>query len=122
LDEFCLDTHQSKARLRAGIANDLRWASYVGKRLNDNVLHLFYKANKDYFDGTTVRVSHIVLRLPSGTTEKEKARTYAKMVEIRNKVLNDPNADFAELAHKYSQDAAAERGGDLGFISRKWVD
>src|SRR5262249_2569238 len=62
----------------------------------------------------------IVLRVPAGVPEAEKAAVRAKLTEIRNLIVSG-KLDFAAAAKAYSQDPAAERGGDLGFFPRKWA-
>lgn len=56
--------------------------------------------------------SHILRRVPA-PEQSEEARTL--LAELRMRAL--AGEDFAALARKYSQDATAERGGDLGLFA-----
>ncbi len=122
LEEFCQETGQDLTQLKAGLTEYLRWNAYVQARLSEKEVEDFYKENKDFFDGTTVRVSHIVKRLPSTATDAEKAKERQALTELRQRLVSDPKADFAELAKQHSQDPQAKAGGDLGWIPRKWFD
>jgi peptidyl-prolyl cis-trans isomerase C len=119
--EFCHDTHRTLEQFRYEMAETLRWMAYTRAQVNDANLERYYKENKDVFDKVSVRASHIVLRVPAGASEKDKAQVRARLQEIRTKLASDPKADFAEMAKAYSQDPMASRGGDLGWFPRKWV-
>jgi peptidyl-prolyl cis-trans isomerase C len=119
--EFCRDTHRTLDQFKSEMAETLRWMAYTTAQINDASLERYYKDNKDVFDKVSVRASHIVLRVPAGAPEKEKAEARARLQEIRTKLVTDTHADFAEMAKKCSQDPMASRGGDLGWFPRKWV-
>lgn len=122
LAEFCQDTNQTPEQLRTNVIDHLRWNVYIAGHVNEAAVARYYAENKDFFDGTTVRASHIVLRLPSNATETEKARAQETLTRLRQRLAADPKADFGELARQFSQDPQASRGGDLGWIPRKWYD
>lgn len=122
VEEFCQDTNQTLAQLKANIAEHFRWTAYVQARLSDEAVAEYFKENRDFFDGTTVRASHIVVRLPATATDGEKAKAKQTLAQLRDKLKADPKADFGELAKAHSQDPQASKGGDLGWIPRKWYD
>jgi peptidyl-prolyl cis-trans isomerase C len=121
LADFCRDSRRTPDQLRSNIADYLRWSAYVAAQTPEPALVKYYEANRDVFDKVTVRASHIVLRVPPGATAAEKERLRAQLLDIRKALMNDPKADFAEYARKYSQDVQASKGGDLGWFPPKWV-
>ncbi|MCA1959669.1 MAG: peptidylprolyl isomerase [Desulfomonile sp.] len=67
--------------------------------------------------GGKVRLRQITLSLPADATTKKKQEVIAKAKKIMQDVQT--GADFAELAKKYSDDAYAKSGGDLGTMDFK---
>ncbi|MBN2011069.1 peptidylprolyl isomerase [candidate division KSB1 bacterium] len=62
--------------------------------------------------GEKINVRHILIRLVA--TPEDAEATEKKVREIRQ-MLNEPGADFAEIAKKYSDDATTrDQGGHLG--------
>ena len=122
LEEFCQETNQTLEQLRANVAEHIRWNHYLASRLTDEVLEKYFRENRDFFEGTTVCVSHIAIRLSPQATDAEKARARSHLEKLRQRLLSDPQADFAEMARKESQDPLAKEGGKLGYIPLKWFD
>jgi peptidyl-prolyl cis-trans isomerase C len=98
----------------------LQWAAYTKARVTESDLERCYVENRDFFDDTKVRASHIVLRLPAGTNASERQAAREKLLTIR-KEITAGKLDFAAAAVKYSQCPTAPKGGDLGLIPRKFV-
>ena len=74
-------------------------------QVSDADLKKFYDENKDKFKtGEQVRASHILVK-----TEKEAQDILAQLKS---------GAKFEDLAKKYSTDATAAKGGDLGWFSK----
>jgi peptidyl-prolyl cis-trans isomerase C len=122
---FCQETRQTLDQLKASLADRLRWKQFAASYMTENKLQAYYQANKDFFDRVSVRASHIVLRVPSLASNAEKARIKARMEQYRDQLRTAPPAslatEFAKLARAVSQDAHADKGGDVGFFPRKWA-
>ncbi len=72
--------------------------------------------SKDYFQQPErVKVRHIMLRLPEGASQEEKDQALAKALKIYGEAQT---GDFAALARKYSDDASAANGGEIGWVNR----
>jgi peptidyl-prolyl cis-trans isomerase C len=119
LEEFCHDINQSLIQFRNSLADHLRWSKYAESRITDATLEQYYRENKDVFDQAEVHAWHIVLRLPPASTDPDRTKAKEFLQELRRQIL-EGKIKFAEAAQKYSQDPVAGRGGDLGFIPRRW--
>jgi peptidyl-prolyl cis-trans isomerase C len=118
LQEFCKDTGQSEARLRTNAATYLQWTAYLKTHLTDADVKKFYEETHDFFDGTQVRVSHIMVKVAPTATEAERKDLHDRLLGLRQQIVAG-KIDFADAAKKYSHSESAAGGGDLGFFQRK---
>lgn len=130
--------------LRQHIAADLRWDRFAEARATDKALGDLFAASKDMFDGSMVRVRHILLTPDSKDSrkvaeaqaalgaakkriEKQVADGLAKLPasadnfareQARYKLIDDA---FAEEAKKMSSCPSKIQGGDVGWFDRTGV-
>jgi len=97
---------------------DICWARFVREQLTDERLQAFFDAHRRDYDGTEVRVSHILLRVQGRGDQATAADCGKKAAAIRQDVLNG-KLTFAEAAARFSAGPSREDGGDLGFIPRR---
>jgi peptidyl-prolyl cis-trans isomerase C len=120
LSDYCRETQQTEKQVRQGIESMLRWNAYVAKKLTDAELQKYYADNRDFFDKTTVRCSHIVYRVSEHATPTEREDAANKLRELRDQIVAKKYT-FAEAAQRFSHCPSASKGGELGWIFRKWV-
>lgn len=120
MQDYLRETHQTEAQLRAGIAAETQWRAYVDQRLRDVDLKRYYEENRELFDGTMIRVSHIVVTVPPNSDAQAVQQAMTKLQQARKEILQ--GKDFAELARKTSQDGSAPLGGDLGYFPPRKAD
>lgn len=120
IQSLCNETQQTVAQLKRTMRLKLQWGNYAAAKIKDENVHNYYLHNKDFFDGTMVGVSLIIMRIPPGMSPSETAKLKAKMQDIRNQLLMS-KMDFASAAKAYSQDASGPMGGNLGLIPRKYA-
>ena len=70
---------------------------------------------------TELTLRHIMLLVAEGASPDEEARVRDKAREVLDRA-RQPGADFAELARTLSEGPGAERGGDLGSVTRGMLD
>ncbi|MCE9605822.1 MAG: peptidylprolyl isomerase [Planctomycetia bacterium] len=97
---------------------DICWHRYVAEQLTDAALEKYFAAHRRDFDGTEVRVSHILLRIEGQQDQATVAAALQKAGTIRSEILGKQTT-FAEAAKKYSAGPSREQAGDLGFIPRQ---
>lgn len=120
LADYYRETGMNEEKLRSGIAAETQWQTFLARRLSQDDLKKYYNDNKDLFDGTKIRVAHIVYTIPPGDAKTEAAGK-AAMDNVRLELLK--GADFGTLAKQYSHDkTSSERGGDLGWFPPRKAD
>jgi peptidyl-prolyl cis-trans isomerase C len=120
LANYCRETQQSESQLRASVYNMLQFMAYSKKVATDEELKKYFQANIEYFQKVTVRCSHIVIRVSADATDAEKQDARKKLTGLREKLVAG-GITFADAAKQHSQCPSAPKGGDIGFITRKWM-
>jgi peptidyl-prolyl cis-trans isomerase C len=118
LQDFCRERNLTRPQLEQNVVSLLQWSGYVNSRMTDAELKKYYEANRDFFEKTSLKASHIVIRIPSNAGEAERQQARAKLQRLRADLLAH-KIDFPTAAKKYSQCPSAERGGDVGYFYRR---
>jgi peptidyl-prolyl cis-trans isomerase C len=120
LAEFYRNSGLTEAQVRANIGYTMRWHAYARQHVTEAMVEKYYTDYKDFFDGVTVKASHIVLRVPPTAPAEEQQAARAKLAQLHDQIVSG-KLDFAEAAKKNSQCPSAPGGGDIGYFPRKWV-
>ena len=120
LVDYYKETRQTETHVRDSIKNMLEFSAYAKKKCSEEELKRYFTANIEYFQKVTVRCSHIVIRVPINATTAERKQARSKLAEIQQKLLAR-QITFSDAAREYSQCPTAPKGGDIGFIMRKWM-
>ncbi|MEZ6069022.1 MAG: peptidylprolyl isomerase [Pirellulales bacterium] len=104
------------AELREQIKTDIRSRKYMGTQLTDETLQAYFDEHHADFDGTSMRLEHIMIR-PAGGRADAVDQSLAQMASIRQRISEDKVA-FADAARQYSDAPSRRDGGDLGYIKR----
>jgi parvulin-like peptidyl-prolyl isomerase len=118
LQDFCKETGQNEERLRLNVGRYLQWTAYVQAHMNDAEVKRSFDENRDFFDGNTVRVSHIMMKVSPTADDAARKDARDKLLAIRAHIVAG-KLDFADAAKRFSQTESAKNGGDLGFFQRK---
>jgi peptidyl-prolyl cis-trans isomerase C len=113
----------TEAKLREDAKTDILVNKLLEQEVTQKILvkpsdiATFYEKNPDRFQqAESVRAAHILVLVPQDADEKTRATAKAR-AEAALKAAK-AGQDFAQLARRYSNDASAQRGGDLGFIPK----
>jgi len=120
LIDFCKESRQTEPQLRAGVQNMLQYTAFARKSASDEALKKYFVDNLDYFQRTTVRISHIVIRIPLGAPASERDQARKRLAEVREQIIGG-KISFADAVRDYSQCPSAKMGGDIGVVTRKWM-
>jgi peptidyl-prolyl cis-trans isomerase C len=120
LAEFYRNSGLTETQVRANIGYTMRWHAYARQHVTDAMVEQYYKDFKDFFDGVTVKASHVVFLVPPSAPPADQQAARAKLTELREQIITG-KLDFAEAAKKHSQCPSAPAGGDIGYFPRKWV-
>jgi len=104
----------SEAALRRELELPIAWAAYVNRVVTPKRIRDYFMAHRAELDGTQVRASHILLRLPADDPEAVQ-RAAERLGSIRQRVV-EGELTFAEAAAEYSESPSGRQGGDLGFF------
>jgi len=96
---------------------EIAWNRYAAEQLTDAALEKYFQSRKRDFDGTEVRVSHILFRVEGQQDQATIPLAIEKAKKIRSE-LAGKSISFADAAAKYSAGPSRAQGGDLGFIPR----
>ncbi|HLF22428.1 MAG TPA: peptidylprolyl isomerase, partial [Burkholderiales bacterium] len=109
--------------VRAAIQRDLTIRKYVDESIAPSIAigegdaRAFYDQNPQMFAGQdSVNCQHIILISQDGESDQQRKDRRNRMELIRQRALDGD--DFSALAREYSQDNAAQNGGDLGWFAR----
>jgi peptidyl-prolyl cis-trans isomerase SurA len=111
-----LQDYKDRLREQIVLARLMNQAVRSRVSVDTSEVEAYYQAHREEFDQPPqARVRHIFFRIdPSAGRQLDVVQAQAARVlqEARN------GGDFANLAQRYSEDATAAQGGDLGFIKR----
>ena len=106
----------TEGELRQELLWKISWARYVEGRSTDENLKKYFEMHRPDFDGTELKVAHILLAVPAEDDAKLPA-TLQRATSIREEITAGKTS-FAEAAQKHSKAPTAKDGGNIGGIRR----
>ncbi|HEX8202505.1 MAG TPA: peptidylprolyl isomerase [Isosphaeraceae bacterium] len=120
LDAALKASNTTMPELRARHGLILQWKKYFTAQGTPAALRRFVEENKDEFNGTRVRASHILVKVDPSAPPAEKEKARQRLLAIKREI-DSGRMTFAAAADKYSEDdgnVATKSGGDLGYFPR----
>ena len=98
------------------ISNRLRSVEVDSRiQVTDREIDTFLAKTRQHDQATEYRLEHILVAVPSGSSDEEKTEAFAEAQQIRQAVTD--GASFSQLAISRSDASTALDGGDLGWRS-----
>lgn len=112
-----IQDYKERVREQIVLARILNQAVRSRVSVDSSEVDAYYQAHQDEFNqpGTT-RVRHIFFRIDPDAESSAIAAIQQRATQVLQEARN--GNDFESLARRYSEDATAVNGGDLGIIRR----
>jgi parvulin-like peptidyl-prolyl isomerase len=107
-----------EADLERRFAWQLGWERYLKQYLTDENLAKFFERHRRDFDGTEVRVAHVLWSVKPGDGRDAWDGAVQRAETVRQEIASGA-LSFESAAEKHSQAPTAKWGGDIGFITRR---
>lgn len=118
--DFLRQSGGTEAQLRAQAALEIGVDRMIRRRLTPVALAAAFETRRREFDGTLLRVSHVILRPDIGRGDDAVAECMSRAQGIRNAILQG-EIGFAAAARRYSAGPSRHQDGDVGYIPRYGV-
>jgi parvulin-like peptidyl-prolyl isomerase len=115
LDDYLEETNQTLAEFEFQTAWNTSWKRYLNRKLTDAVLEKHFNENKRQFDGTKLRVAHLLSKFPQNANEIQRIEVRKKMEAIA-KTMSESSRSFESFATEYSEAPTKKDGGEIGWI------
>lgn len=123
VDQMLAPMGLARDDVRAAIQRDLTIRKYVDENIAPSIVvgegaaREYYDQNPQMFAGQdSVNCQHIILLSHEGESEQQRKDRRNRMELVRQRALDGD--DFSALAREFSQDNAAQEGGNLGWFPR----
>jgi peptidyl-prolyl cis-trans isomerase C len=116
-DKMLAQRKLTEQQFRNQLIWQLNWGKYTQTELNDIALRAYFEGHKREYDGSEIRVSHILMRPDGSGGMKETEQLKQRLSKLRE-LIESGKLSFEEAAKKYSAGPSRHKGGDMGFIPR----
>ena len=117
LEQHLQQVKLTEEDLRRALAWKLSWNKYLARYLTDENLQKYFDKHRREFDGTQLRVAHILLKSAADADETQVAAAREQAAALRAEIAAG-KLSFADAAAAHSQAPTAKAGGDIGWIER----
>jgi parvulin-like peptidyl-prolyl isomerase len=117
LEKLATATGQSAEQFREELVVKISVNKEIGSTTKLPDLEKFFAEHRAEFDGTELRVSHLLLRPLQRVTPQELLQLETQAAKIREAILGK-KLTWTAAVEKYSQGPSRAHNGDLGFIRR----
>ncbi len=113
LQSYLQRTGFTEEQFRRVLSWQIGWQRYLKRFLTETNLQTYFKRHQREFDGSKVRVRHILFK----TGAQDAKATIAQAAAVREKIVSG-ELTFEAAAAQHSTAPTAKKGGDIGAIER----
>ena len=113
LDDYLSSEGISQSELKFEFAWQIAWNRYLKTTLDDQYLQLYFQQHEREFDGSEMRVAHLLLKV---SADQPLASALQAANEIRTQMRSN-TLEWSAAVEKFSQAPTRGSGGELGWIS-----
>ncbi len=106
----------SEDSLRAILSLPTAWQIYLNESVTPQKLNAYFEEHRREFDGTRVRASQILKKLPENATDADIEAVRAGLLELK-KSIDAGSLSFTDAAREHSDAPSKTKGGDVGFFT-----
>lgn len=117
LEAFLAESGRDERGIAEQVRLEVALEKFVRSRMTTEAIDEFFTANRRDFDGTRLRVSHILFR-PDVIDTDGIARRIQQAEAVRRDILQG-RTSFEDAARDQSAGPSRHRGGDIGWIERE---
>lgn len=111
IDDHLKKNGQTRDELEYEIAWKIAWQRFLDKKLSEKTLSNYFQRNRRIFDGTEMRVAHILFS-NDGSPEQQ-----LKRINDVRKLVSEGRLSWVEAVHKYSRAIESKKkAGEVGWI------
>lgn len=114
LETYLAENRQSLAGLEFNYRWQISWKRYLDRTLTDEILEKYFNRHRRQFDGTQVRVAHILFDLPKEDPESAKV-VIDQANQVRQEII-DGKVSWNQAVQANSTAPSATQAGDVGWI------
>jgi parvulin-like peptidyl-prolyl isomerase len=103
----------TEQRLREALSLPLAWQQHANRVITNDQIEAHWLAHRRRLDGTKLRVSQIVHRVPPDGDRQAATDLLAQVWEE----IKSGRQSFADAAREHSQSPSSAQGGDVGWIT-----
>lgn len=116
LADYLASRQMTEPELRRLLEWQIGWRKFLARYLTDENLAKHFNDHRREFDGTRMRVAHILFKVEGdGDSGTEQAIQHAS--EVRASIVADA-ISFEQAAKRHSTAPTRAQGGEIGFIQR----
>ncbi len=117
LDDYLQRSGLTEPELRHVLQWQIGWRRYLDRYVTEENLQTHFERNRRHYDGTQLRVAQILFKVKADGGDDVLEQAQQRAAAIRREI-DSGDITFPEAAKRHTDAPSADKGGDIGFISR----